>query len=102
MVISSIVMNCYPPFYESVKEQIKLIPEAEIVFTKESKLAVVLETETTDLAAGIAEEIRVMVGVLSLELVAHFFEDEVIGDSKDLYEKVIEESHKNTFLEVQK
>ncbi len=95
-------MNCYPPFYESVKEEIKLIPEAEIVFTKESKLAVVLETETTDLAAGIAEEIRIMVGVLSLELVAHFFEDEVIGESKDLYEKVIEESHQNTFLEVQK
>ncbi|MCC7429751.1 chaperone NapD [bacterium] len=77
MVISSLVIYCHSEFLDYVSEQIKTLPCVEIVGSHNSKFAVVIETETTEQSAELAEEIRLFTGVLSLELVTHFFEDEV-------------------------
>ena len=80
-VISSIVVSARPGEYGSVCKAIEALPWATVVTERNFKLAVVLETESTDSSAALAEKIRSIEGVAGVELVAHFFEEEVLDDT---------------------
>jgi len=77
MVISSLVIHCSPSHFAEVKEHLETMPNVEVVESRDAKLAVVLDTESTDEAVVLGEHITLMPGVIDLELVAHFFEDEL-------------------------
>ncbi|MFQ5602429.1 MAG: chaperone NapD [bacterium] len=77
MVIASLLIHCRSEFLENVIAEIQGQPGIEIVDHRHSKIALVLETETTEQAVAISDEIRATPGVSNLELLAHFFEDEV-------------------------
>ena len=57
------------------------MPGTTIATEHDNGFAVVLETESTDAAAMLTEQIRSVEGVTGVELVAHFFEEEVLGDA---------------------
>lgn len=78
VVISSLVVHARADFAGAVGEAIRALDTAEIVRTHGHKFAVVLETASTEDAAELTERIRNTAGVTGVELVAHFFEDEVL------------------------
>ena len=76
VIVSSIVVDTKPDECAEIRKTIESMPEANVAAGHESKLAVVLETDSTESAASLAENIRSIKGVTSVQLVAHFFEDE--------------------------
>jgi len=80
VVISSLVVHTHNGQTEAVGESIRALDAAEIVKASGNKYAVVLETASTEDAAELTERIRATVGVTGIELVAHFFEDEVLDN----------------------
>ena len=78
MVVSSILVHAEQGQFEIVEGHIQNITEAEIVKTRQSKLAVVLQTESTADAVRITSDLRSFPGINGVELVSHFFEDEVL------------------------
>ena len=78
MVISSWVIHSSELLFEKIKTDLSTIPNIEITDEREFKLATVVETETTEDAAGLANQVREMKGVIGLDIVSHFFEDEVL------------------------
>ncbi len=76
MVISSLVISSSPTAFDAVCDSIGKMPKIEIVEKQDSKLAIVLETDSTEEAVTIASEIQSLDGILNVELVSHFFEDE--------------------------
>ncbi len=76
-VISSILVHADEGNFAVVQEKIASVPQMEIIETAENKLAVVLETESTEYAVGLCEDIRALEGVTGVEIITHFFEDEV-------------------------
>jgi nitrate reductase NapAB chaperone NapD len=79
LVVSSILVHAERGEFETVAGHIQNITEAEIVETRQSKLAVVLQTESTADAVRITSELRSFPGINGVEMVSHFFEDEVLG-----------------------
>lgn len=77
MVISSLVIRSKHELLSSVKAEIEKLPNTEVVEAVENKFAVVLETETTEAAADLANNIQSINGVTAVQLISHFFEDEV-------------------------
>ncbi|UCH84441.1 MAG: chaperone NapD [Candidatus Latescibacterota bacterium] len=75
-IISSIVVDTKPDACAEIRKTIESMPGADIAAGHESKLAVVLETDSSESAAALAEKIRSIKGVTGVQLVAHFFEDE--------------------------
>ncbi len=75
-VVSSILVHADADNFAIVKEKIALVPQMEIIETDENKLAVVLETVSTEYAVGLCEDIRRLEGVSGVEIISHFFEDE--------------------------
>ncbi len=75
-VVSSILVHADADNFTQVKEKIASVPQMEIIETAENKLAVVLETESTEYAVGLCEDIRSLKGVSGVEIISHFFEDE--------------------------
>jgi len=75
-VVSSILVHADAENFAMVKEKIASVPQMEIVETAENKLAVVLDTESTEYAVGLCEDIRRLDGVSGVEIISHFFEDE--------------------------
>jgi len=82
LVISSLVISSEPAEYESVCSSVEKIPGTEIVEKQNSKMAVVLETASTEEAVAVTSEVRTLPGVISVELISHFFEDEVSQQKK--------------------
>ncbi len=82
MVISSLVIHCSAAQFAFVKNKICKMEHIDIVETHASKLAVVLETENTEDAVLLSDTIRGLDGVIDMELVAHFFEEEVLENSE--------------------
>ena len=82
MVISSWVIHSSESLFETIKARVIAIPNIEIVDDREFKLATVIETESTEEAADLADRVRAMEGVTALDIVSHFFEDEVL-DKKE-------------------
>ena len=82
VVVSSLVVHTHNGQTEAVCESIRELDAVEIVRVHGNKFAVVLETASTGDAATLTERIRGTGGVTGIELVAHFFEDEVL-DSPD-------------------
>lgn len=80
VVISSLVVHTHNGQTEHVGESIRALEAAEIVRVHGNKFAVVLETASTEDAAALTERIRSTGGVTGIELVAHFFEDEVLDN----------------------
>ncbi len=81
MVIASIVVNCTSDQFEEIKKWIGKKNELEIVQTMDQKIAVVIEADSTESVAVISEEINSLNGVTSVEIVSHFFEDEIFNSS---------------------
>ena len=86
-VISSLVVHTRSEDGNGVADAIRALDSAEIVKAIDNKLAVVLETKTTEDAAALTERIQSTEGVTGIELVAHFFEDEVLGGPDPSEEK---------------
>jgi len=82
MVISSWVIHSSESLFETIKAGIIAMPNIEIVDEREFKLATVIETESTDEAADLADRVRAMQGVSALDIVSHFFEDEVLAEKE--------------------
>ena len=80
VVISSLVVDTRGGSTDAVGEAIRALDSAEIVEASGHKFAVVLETASTEDAADLTEKIRATEGVTGIELVAHFFEDEVLDN----------------------
>lgn len=80
VVVASIVVHARPGRASDVREDVCALRGASVVMEHEHKLAVVLETQTTESAADMTERIRAIDGVTGVELVAHFFEEEVQGN----------------------
>jgi len=78
VVISSLVVHTRGSHTDAVG--------GAIVKSSGHKFAVVLETASTEDAAALTERIQTTEGVTGIELVAHFFEDEVL-DSPDPSDK---------------
>jgi nitrate reductase NapAB chaperone NapD len=76
LIVSSIVVHTKTDEYSEICKTIESMPGANVAAGHDSKLAVVLETDSTESAADLAENIRSIEGVTSVQLVAHFFEDE--------------------------
>lgn len=77
VVVSSLVVHCRTAHTPDVEDAIQTLAGTTIAMTKDDKLAVVLETNSTESALLLADRIRSLAGVTSVELVAHFFEEEV-------------------------
>jgi len=86
VVISSLVVHTRGGHTDAVGGAIRALDNAEIVKSSGHKFAVVLETASTEDAAALTERIQTTEGVTGIELVAHFFEDEVL-DSPDPSDK---------------
>jgi nitrate reductase NapAB chaperone NapD len=80
IVVASLVVHARPEHAREVRKDVCSLHGASVVMAHENKFAVVLETESTESAADMTERIRTMNGVTSVELVAHFFEEEVQGN----------------------
>lgn len=65
-----------------IREAMESLPGVTVATEHEHKFAVVLETDSTDSAAELTETIRSIEGVTGVELVAHFFEEEVLGERR--------------------
>ncbi len=76
MVFSSLVIHTQPQSASGVEQLINGFDQAEIVEKSESGFAVLLQTDSTDEAAGITSILTDSPGILSVQLVAHFFEEE--------------------------
>jgi len=76
LIVSSVVVHAKTDECSEIRKTIESMPGANIAAGHDSKLAVVLETDSTESAAALAENIRSIKGVTSVQLVAHFFEDE--------------------------
>ncbi len=76
-VVSSILVHAEAKDFATVEKKIASVPQMEIIETAENKLAVVLETESTEYAVGLWEDIRRLDGVTGVEIISHFFEDEI-------------------------
>ena len=75
-VVSSILVHADAANFATVQKKIAAVPQMEIIETAENKLAVVLETESTEYAVGLCEDIRSLEGVSGVEIISHFFENE--------------------------
>ncbi len=75
-VVSSILVHADAANFTTVRDKIASVPQMEIVETAENKLAVVLETLSTEYAVGLCEDIRRLEGVSGVEIISHFFEEE--------------------------
>jgi len=75
-VVSSILVHTEARDFTKVQEKIASVPQMEIIETAENKLAVVLETVSTEYAVGLCEDIRALNGVTGVEIISHFFENE--------------------------
>ena len=82
-VVSSLVVQARRADSAEVEAAILSMDGASIAEKIDNKFAVVLETESTDSAAGLTERIRAIDGVTGVELVAHFFEEEVLDDTNE-------------------
>ncbi len=81
MVISSWVIHSSDSFLEEIKSKLAVISNIEVTEEREFKLAVVIETTTTEEAADLANQVRGFEGVTGLDIVSHFFEEEVLKDN---------------------
>ena len=75
-VVSSILVHANAENFDTIQKKIALVPQMEIIDTAENKLAVVLETVSTEYAVGLCEDIRALEGVNGVEIISHFFEEE--------------------------
>jgi len=79
VVISSIVVQSRSDRSRFVEQAILDCDGATIASKQDHKFAVVLEAESSESLALKTELIRSIEGVTGVELVAHFFEEEVDG-----------------------
>ncbi len=79
MVISSLLIksDCDSP--EVLAAVMNAIEGVEVTETREKNFAIVLETESTQEAVAITARLEALPGVVNLQLVSHFFEDEADG-----------------------
>jgi len=80
MITSSLVIHSKPNEFETVKNKLSENVQIEIIDSMENKIAVVLETESTEEAVNITNYIRTLEGVAGLEVASHFFEDESLDN----------------------
>jgi nitrate reductase NapAB chaperone NapD len=76
VVCSSLVVHCDPERLTPAVASLKEIACVDVVTSRDHKVAIVMETESTEEAVRVAREIESLDGVKRLELVSHFFEDE--------------------------
>lgn len=73
--ISSVVARIRPEAVAHARQQISVLPEAEIAHEHEGRLVIVIECESTGRTLDVLDAIRALPGVLSAELAYQHAED---------------------------
>jgi len=76
VVVSSLLVISDSDAPETLETDINSIEGVEVTEIRDSKFAVVVETRNTQDAVEITARLKQLPGVVSLQLVSHFFEDE--------------------------
>lgn len=82
-VVSSLIVLTDREHTTRIEAAVQSLEGAAVETRLHHKLAVVLETSSSESAADLTERIRSMEGVTAVDLVAHFFEDEVLDNRDD-------------------
>jgi nitrate reductase NapAB chaperone NapD len=82
-VVSSLVVHTRQDGTADVARAISALEGATVAEEYHHTFAVVLETTSTESAADLTERIRSIDGVTGVELVAHFFEEEVLDEDTE-------------------
>jgi nitrate reductase NapAB chaperone NapD len=79
LVVSSLILSVVSTHLNNTLSRLESDCHIEVLESDEQRIAVLLETESTESAADLTREFSSWPGVSTVELVAHFFEDEILG-----------------------